>query len=631
MVHLSTDPSTKRGVEMFKIDLRDQFKSLATELDLDPSSIRYCLRRLKSEGGQFLTVTLPQLAKCVLKSLELGYFERPTSIQWHERSLRFFRSLLDKIFDPKTGLVLREACPLAIYSIRTLGEYFYKLALPFSEESLQKHEENFVNEDNSLERDSFDWSLIERLRVDFENHHLYSRCTHTHVFKHARPYITNGSFSGRTSDVYYIHKLRAATCPPEFRADSGFFKPYPSLRSHSVELNTEGKPVVVSCGPISVAQDTSTVSQVLFVPKDSRGPRTIVREPMGRLSAQMSFHVWLRDNLTRVSNHRVNFVDQQVNRDLARSSSISKMYSTLDLKSASDRVSLLVIKHITRNSPAFAYFIKHRTSECILPSGKIHTLKKLAGMGSGLTFPTMSLLIYLAGCRAIADQCVSYKDAMKMVYVYGDDIIVPRRYHSHVIDFLGRVGLKVNTEKSFTRSFFRESCGGDYYAGQDVGPLRLKLSNCMNALKGSLLTVSGSSALLQLERHARECVNHGFLNLAELYYTHIERKFGPLPKVGGNSPILGRYTLNYAAPEDCDEFGNVKTKKFLVPLPVKTNVEGVRCPYKFLGSKLNSGEISDDPLKFLDYVTGSTYEEIAIPREQTYGRRQMSLLDTVVG
>lgn len=593
-----------------EVNLRDIFDGLAYELDLDPSTVSYCRRRLRNEGVKFFTVTLPMLSKAVLHSIEYGTFERPTNFAWQGRSLRYFRSLLSRIFD-RNGKVLPELDALALYEIRTIGEYFYKLALPFDEETLVEQEELFVKEDDSLERDSFDWSFIERLRRDFETNFSFSTGTHFDAYKHRRPYFTNGNFSCDFKlDEYYIHKIHASVLPGEYHGEQGFFKPYP------------GSPE-----PIKIGRDTSDFSRVLFVPKDSRGPRTIVKEPLMRLTAQMSFHVWLRDNLNRESHGRVNFVNQQVNRDLARTSSISRQWATLDLRSASDRVAFSVINHITRNCEAFRYFLRRRSTSCILPSGRIHKLKKVAGMGSGLTFPTMSLLIYLASCRMIANQGVTYKDAMKLVYVYGDDIIVPTKYADLVRTGLTRIGLQVNMQKSYQNSFFRESCGGDFYKGQDVGPLRLRLSNCANDVKDNILVVSGSQNILQFERHARECVKHGFTRLADLYYRLIEKTLKcRLPHVSGDSPVLGRYSLIANTNEDSDEYGNVKSGKYWTAEPVKMYVGGAWCPYKYLGQHL-AKDLSKNMIEYYEGISaGSTYEEIAIPRCVKYRRTRKSNL-----
>jgi hypothetical protein len=94
-------------------------------------------------------------------------------------------------------------------------------------------------------------------------------------------------------------------------------------------------------------------SKIVLVPKDSRGPRLISMEP---LELQ-----WIQQGLAReiikfIENSRsitagyVNFTDQDVNRDLALDASARRgdysEFITLDLKDASDRVSLWLVKKL---------------------------------------------------------------------------------------------------------------------------------------------------------------------------------------------------------------------------------------------------------------------------------------------
>jgi hypothetical protein len=60
------------------------------------------------------------------------------------------------------------------------------------------------------------------------------------------------------------------------------------------------------------------------------------------------------------------------------------------------------------------------------------------------------------------------------VYVYGDDIIVPSLFYEEAVNGLQRIGLIVNLSKSFADGPFRESCGGEYYNGIDVTPVRVR-------------------------------------------------------------------------------------------------------------------------------------------------------------
>lgn len=180
-----------------EISLVTLFKRLAFEVDLDPLTVRYCLRRICSEGVQFLTITLPKLSKAVLASLELGYFDRSllTDFAWKGKSLRYFRSFLNGIFDPKTGVRLQSVDSLALYRLRQLCDYAYKLALPFSDRQLEIAEARF--EEIEAELDSpFDENFVEVIRKDLEtNLKGVATATVKDIFAFARPRPGPGTFS----------------------------------------------------------------------------------------------------------------------------------------------------------------------------------------------------------------------------------------------------------------------------------------------------------------------------------------------------------------------------------------------------------------------------------------------------
>ena len=101
-------------------------------------------------------------------------------------------------------------------------------------------------------------------------------------------------------------------------------------------------------------------------------------------------------------------------------------------------------------------------------------------MGSALCFPIEAMIF-----TTIIVAAVSYERGVPptrelinslrgKVRVYGDDIIVPVESVPIVIQFLSAFGLVVNMDKSFWNGKFRESCGGDYYDGESVKPIRLK-------------------------------------------------------------------------------------------------------------------------------------------------------------
>lgn len=98
-------------------------------------------------------------------------------------------------------------------------------------------------------------------------------------------------------------------------------------------------------------------------------------------------------------------------------------------------------------------------------------------MGSALTFPVQSIS-FLMLCLGVGSHLTygnsrDWKSLTRQVRIYGDDIIVPVSWVPWVIEVFTYLGLKVNEQKSFWNGQFRESCGLDAYAGDDVTPAYL--------------------------------------------------------------------------------------------------------------------------------------------------------------
>jgi hypothetical protein len=170
--------------------------------------------------------------------------------------------------------------------------------------------------------------------------------------------------------------------------------------------------------------------------------------------------------LTRGS---VNFTDQQVNQVKAREGSISRKLATLDLKDASDRLSLDVVRWLFPDRWYRALCaVRSRSTVIDIPSqGSMRVpLLKHAPMGSATCFPVMALVIWAL------IKAAHFARRAPQVYVYGDDIICSTDESQSVMDLLESVGFAVNRGKSFyTATPFRESCGKEYWDGSDVTPV----------------------------------------------------------------------------------------------------------------------------------------------------------------
>lgn len=230
-------------------------------------------------------------------------------------------------------------------------------------------------------------------------------------------------------------------------------------------------------------------SKHIAVPKTHSGPRLIASEP--------TCHQWtqqcVRDFLYTRTSHRdhplhgtIDFHDQEPSRMRALEGSRTGLYATIDLKSASDRVSTwLVERMFRRNSSLLSAFIATRSRYLSNPIDKklpsLIKLRKFSSQGSALTFPVQSIIfaaicigcgLHLRGIRIPTFRNVD--QIARQVRVFGDDLIVPSNWVPLVVETLHSLFLKVNVSKTHSKGNFRESCGMDAYRGYDVTPAYIR-------------------------------------------------------------------------------------------------------------------------------------------------------------
>lgn len=217
-------------------------------------------------------------------------------------------------------------------------------------------------------------------------------------------------------------------------------------------------------------------SRLLFVPKDSRGPRAICCEPLELMYIQQGVARHLMSYIERhpYTRGHVNFIDQSVNAHLAKEASSTREWATIDLTDASDRVGIQLVRSLFPPR-VVKKWLALRSTEILLPNGEVLQLEKFAAMGSALCFPVESLTFWVISVARVWEHVRDLRRALESVYVYGDDIIIKDEYTSMVVEALEDVGLLVNKKKSFSGTCpFRESCGIEALAGHDVTPLRIK-------------------------------------------------------------------------------------------------------------------------------------------------------------
>lgn len=264
-----------------------------------------------------------------------------------------------------------------------------------------------------------------------------------------------------------------------------------------------------------------SITKVVLVPKDSRGPRLISEEPLVMQFLQQGL---ARKMMAFIESHRrisgsIRFLDQSINQDLACEGSVTGLYSTIDLKDASDRITRSLVKYLFPENLA-NHLLALSSTHTTLPNGDQYELFKFAPMGSALCFPVLSFV-----CWALIEPIRSKKCPKLKVAVFGDDLIVPTSIYSEVRLALEDAGLKINESKSFSKArglLFRESCGTDWLSGHLVTPIRIKKNPPVNA--------SSPSELLAWRDYESAFRKAGYLNAANAVEVHLTSICGPLAR-----------------------------------------------------------------------------------------------------
>lgn len=245
-----------------------------------------------------------------------------------------------------------------------------------------------------------------------------------------------------------------------------------------------GERLVAEDHPLqSCITDIDPCSRLVAVPKTLTKPRLIAAEP--------SEHMWCQQNIWHYFRSRVRdtflskyvrFNDQTLNQELCRLGSLEDKLATLDLSSASDRVSCHFVENLFRSNLGLLRALQSTRTRVVNQtisneSPEQLVLKKFSTMGNACTFPveTLGFLSVAFACIAvIRKQVVTRKFLTSLagsVAVFGDDIIIPADCCELFKEVLEVLHFKVNTSKSFESGSFRESCGVDAYKGIDITPV----------------------------------------------------------------------------------------------------------------------------------------------------------------
>lgn len=228
-------------------------------------------------------------------------------------------------------------------------------------------------------------------------------------------------------------------------------------------------------------------ARLALVPKDHRGPRGVFTHPIATVMVRQAQATALRTAFSRGPLRKCyNPENQESQQQLALEGSCTLSRFTLDLKDASDRIPVKLVRLLL---PSWAVkLMAARVTHVELPSGRKHALRMFAPMGDPACFDVLSLVCLSVSLAAAAleevDPGVSHwratlrrvawieDNCSDVCCVFGDDVAGNAAYYSSIRRGLEAVNLKVNNAKTFIHGYFREACGMDAFCGVCVTPLR---------------------------------------------------------------------------------------------------------------------------------------------------------------
>ena len=463
---------------------------------------------VKDRGLGVFTLDLPQLDDLLLAGLESGRLA-PKGYHRYSKRIRvprLFSGLWLRIFDKSDLCVRADADVNSIAFLRQLCCIGKKLEVPCS----QKRELAAIEEYFDVERklvsptlnwagDALDYHRAARLHLDdrpdsdlplFPSNNkdrgriklFLQRCQRIAdiIGREFGPYCPECFIEARRAEG---RSLGLSHGPGAVAERGGLYDKY-GFTNWSAKLegflpfDEYGK---MPSDPRSKPRNHEVPARLICVPKTAKGPRIIAAEPSEHMFGQRLFATWFEDRIasTFVGDF-IDLRDQSKSGKMVLRASRSGELATIDLSSASDRLSLWLVERIFRSNPSILRALHGTRTRWIRDSitGESVKLKKFASQGTAITFPMQSvvfLVIALASnCYGDAGSIDGLRRLRGKVRVYGDDIIVPSTGYAETVDLLTELGLKVNVRKCFSNGNFRESCGTDAYKGYDVTPIKPK-------------------------------------------------------------------------------------------------------------------------------------------------------------
>lgn len=612
----SLEPKCRLLLAAFFKDASSWYPHLSSSLKRD---FGFCESTLTNRGLPFLLVDLPNIRKILLESLEYGRLasKGPLSrlVSKKTRVPRFLSGLWLRVFD-RSGTLKAHPDESAIYLIGQISELFKKLALDCPRTAviaeLEKYHaiEDELPEPTLLWADTeFDWFGISPdlhfcddlddavLRLKNHNCGVDSRYASRILAEFQRnadkisqllglydPYTVTNHVGNRTKRSARAFSHGKGSVSDARRSADKFAFPSWSRRLDLVYDYPSFGEVNYSHTDDDKHYCDVKHSKLIAVPKDFSKPRLIASEPTANQWCQQIMLKWLttRFKETFIGAY-VDLNNQHKSQVLVLDASKSQAYATVDLSSASDRLSAWVIeRYFRKNATILAAIQASRTPLLNDPlTGKLYFTKKFATQGTALTFPIQTLVFLTAALTACK---WDGKTRIEGLRVYGDDIIIPVEGYFRLFVLLHALGLKVNDDKSFYRGKFRESCGMDAYNGFDVTPS-----------KPRQVAATGPESTLACIDVSNNLFEKGMWNLSAALIADLnDRHLLPITRVGSGDLGLTSFCG--------DDYSRLK---------VRWNSDLHKEEYLVLGFKTQAKKIKVDGIRnFFQYLTELPSQEV---------------------
>jgi len=531
-------------------------KSLHDPLLLDLKKVE---QLVVSRGIGVVMIDFPDACKVFDASLSRGYLDfqsMPNLFGFTKDGIgskTIFKVLWDRLFT-SSGMLFADSDVNDIFFLRQLLLLYKKVDMPCPDSNIVKAVSEFQGIESSMRKATLLWNTIDEFVPDSSlsvhdanlSEPLFGKRKLPFRLLEALERVLDFTFSEfpllDPNSVVPKHGPGSVSDLGTGK-DKYQFPNWPMKLSSVFEFETFGIPNYNFIGDLEPS-DQESYAKLIAVPKTLKSPRLIASEPVAHQFLQQGLMGWFRKNLTKTLSQSINFLNQDLSKDAALLASRDGRSCTVDLSSASDRLSCWLVERALRKRPDLLRALYAvRTTNVVIDMCGISDrilLKKYANQGSAMTF-TLQSIIYACICVAalLFESGGNFttrriRRSFSEVRVFGDDLIIPSVALVSVDQLLAYCGLKVNHGKTHYSGKFRESCGIDAYDGFDVSPLYLSNLELTDDF-------SGLSSLVDMSNQA---YLKGLWSLSEYLLAQVPQKYAEKLIISPR-PLGGLYLRTY--------------------------------------------------------------------------------------